>query len=75
MVLSGKEYQIMETFMAHPGMYFSAETLLANLWGADSDADINTVWVYISTIRKHMKSLGTSVTLVSRRGIGYRLEL
>lgn len=73
-VLKRKEYQIMETFMSHPGMYFSADTLLANIWGADAEADTSTVWVYISNIRKHLKVLGTKVTLSSRRGIGYRLE-
>ncbi len=73
-VLPRKEYQIMETFMSHPGMYFSAENLLDSIWGSDSDADTSSVWVYISNIRKHLKSLGTFVTLASRRGIGYRLE-
>ena len=40
----------------------------------DSEAEVNVVWVYISTLRKKLASLGTSVQIKAARGVGYSLE-
>lgn len=73
--LSKLEYQLLELFMTHPGMTFSASHLLEQVWGSDTDADVNAVWVYISYLRKKLSQLHASVTIRSKRGIGYSLEV
>ncbi|MBQ1528996.1 MAG: winged helix-turn-helix transcriptional regulator, partial [Clostridia bacterium] len=52
----------------------STERFLEKIWGYDTDAEVNVVWVYISTLRKKLASLGTSVQIKAARGVGYSLE-
>jgi len=72
--LSKLEYQLLELFMSHPGITFSAVHLLEQVWGTDTEADVNVVWVYISYLRKKLASLKANVVIRSKRGIGYLLE-
>lgn len=72
-VLPNLEYRLAETLMNNAGIYLSAEQLLTKVWGYDTDADINTVWVYISGFRKRLTALKSEVRLVSRRNVGYTL--
>ena len=72
--LANKEYQLMEIFTANPRCLFSAERLLEKIWGYDSEAEINVVWVYISNLRKKLISLGADVRIKASRNAGYLLE-
>lgn len=72
--LSGKEFQVMEMLMRSPKVVFSADRLMEKIWGWDSDAEINVVWVHISNLRKKLKSIGSSVSIYASRGLGYMLE-
>ena len=71
--LSGREYQLMELFLRSPGMLFSAERLMEKIWGWDSEAEINVIWVNISNLRKKLKSIGSHVQINASRGLGYVL--
>ena len=64
----------MEMLMTNPGQVISTERFLEKIWGYDTDAEVNVVWVYISTLRKKLASLGTSVQIKAARGVGYSLE-
>ncbi len=72
--LSNKEFQIMELLLLNAGGVLSADRILEKVWGYDTEAEINVVWVYISALRKKMKAVGTSVRIKAARGIGYMLE-
>ena len=72
--LANKEFQIMEMLMTNPGQVISTERFLEKIWGYDTDAEVNVVWVYISTLRKKLASLGASVQIKAARGVGYSLE-
>ena len=72
--LSGREFQVMELFMRSPNVVFSADRIMECVWGWDSEAEINVVWVHISNLRKKLKSIGSEVSVVASRGIGYMLE-
>jgi len=72
--LSGREYQVMELFMHSPKTVLSPDKIMERVWGWDSDAEINVVWVHISNLRKKLKSLGSAVTIHANRGLGYILE-
>lgn len=72
--LSGREFQLMELFMRSPRIVFPAERLMERIWGWDSDAEINVVWVHISNLRKKLKSVGSRVSIYANRGLGYVLE-
>lgn len=73
--LSRLEYRLLEQFMRHPGMTFSASHLLEQVWGTEVETDVNTVWVYISYLRKKLASVHSGVVIRSKRGFGYLLEV
>lgn len=72
--LSGREYQVMELFMRSPNIVFSADKIMERVWGWDSDAEINVIWVHISNLRKKLRSIGSKITIRAVRGLGYALE-
>ncbi len=72
--LSNKEFQVMEMLMMSNGRIISTETFMDRIWGYDSDAEINVVWVYISSLRKKLSLLGSRVSIKAARGVGYTLE-
>lgn len=72
--LANKEFQMMETLMANPGHLVSTERLMEKIWGYDSDAEINVVWVYISYLRKKLGALQANIQIKAARNAGYALE-
>ena len=72
--LNNKEYQLMETFMKHPGFVFSAERLMDLIWGDDCESNIDVVWTHIGFVRKKLKALGADVSIKTVRGAGYILK-
>ena len=72
--LVGKTYQMMALFMENPHILFSVQQLMDKVWGWDSEAEINVVWVNISTLRKKIAELDTSGEIRVHRGTGYSLE-
>ena len=73
--LPKQEYRLMEQLMLNHSMYLSSEDLLVKAWGYNTEADINSVWVYISYLRKRLAAMNSKVEIVSKRHIGYKLEL
>ncbi len=71
--LSNKEYQMLEMLMENPGRILSADQFMDKIWGYDSEAELNVVWVYISNLRKKLASVGTMVSIKATRGVGYSL--
>ena len=72
--LAGKEFQMMEMLMRNPRKLVSTETFMDRIWGYDSEAELNIVWVYISTLRKKLKGIDADVEIKAQRGLGYYLE-
>jgi len=73
-LLTSKEFQIMEMLMLNHNMMISLEKIMEKVWGYDSEAEINVVWTYISYLRKKLKLLESKVDIKSVRNIGYMLE-
>ena len=72
--LANKEFQMMEMLMSNPHRLIPTERFLEKIWGYDSNAEINVVWVYISYLRKKLLALGASVNIKASRNAGYSLE-
>lgn len=72
--LSNKEYQIMEMLIANPDNLISTERIMEKIWGFDSDAEVNVVWVYISNLRKKLKQIDADIEITVVRNSGYSLE-
>ena len=65
---------LLELLMLNKEAYLSTEDLLVKVWGYDTEAEVGTVWVYISYLRKRLSALNANVTIAARRNVGYRLE-
>lgn len=72
--LPNKEFQMLEMLIANPGHLISTERFMEKIWGLDSEAELNVVWVYISYIRKKLSALGANVQIKATRNQGYSLE-
>lgn len=72
--LANKEFQMMEILMSNPQHLVSTERLMERIWGYDSDAEINVVWVYISYLRKKLGALHANIQIKATRNAGYSLE-
>lgn len=72
--LSGKEFQMIEMLMSNPARLISTEQFMERIWGCDTDAEINVVWVYISYLRKKLSTIGSATEIRAIRGVGYTLE-
>ena len=74
MALGKKEFQILEMLMLVNGKTIEKERLIEKVWGFDSDAEYNTIEVYISFLRRKLSAVGAKTEIRSVRGIGYTLE-
>lgn len=72
--LGNKEFQMIELLMNSPGRLISTEQFMEKIWGYETEAEINVVWVYISYLRKKLATLGANVEIKAVRGVGYTLE-
>ena len=72
--LPKQEYRLMEQLMLNNTMFLSTEDLLVKAWGFNTETDINSVWLYISYLRKRLLAIHSRVEIVSKRNFGYKLE-
>lgn len=72
--LTAKEFDIIKYFMDRPKSVVTKDNLIAKLWGYEADVEYNNIEVYISFIRKKLTYLKSNVSIVTLRGVGYRLE-
>lgn len=72
--LTCKEFQMLEMLFKNENILVSTESFLERIWGFDTDAEINVVWVFISALRKKLASIKAEVAIKAVRGVGYKLE-
>ena len=72
--LSEKEYRILEYLIANQGQILTREQLAVKIWGFESNAEYNTVEVYMSFTRKKLQFVGAKAEIKAVRGIGYELR-
>ena len=72
--LSAKEFEVMRLLLQNPSRNLSKETILAHVWGYDSNAVENHVEVYVGFLRKKLTAIHSNVSIVAIRRLGYHLE-
>ena len=75
LALNKREFQLMEMLLLNQQQVLSSDLIMERIWGLDSDAEINVVWVNISSLRKKLQQLSSKVTIKASRGPGYQLEV
>ena len=72
--LGNKEFQMLEMLLTSPGRLISTEQFMEHIWGYETEAEINVVWVYISYLRKKLAAIEATLEIKATRGVGYTLE-
>nr|WP_275590788.1 MULTISPECIES: response regulator [Pseudomonas] len=72
MNLTSREQAVLEALIARPGRVMSKEQLAAQVFGLDQDASADAIEIYVHRLRKKLE--GSSVRIVTFRGLGYLLE-
>lgn len=69
--LTLKEFEVLRLLLSQPGVVFTRERLLSEVWGMDYDGETRTVDVHIRTLRAKLGESGNLIETV--RGVGYRM--
>jgi len=70
--LTFKEFEMLKLFMSHPGVVYSRDKLLSEIWGSEYLGESRTVDMHIKTLRQKLGEAGKHIETVI--GVGYRLE-
>lgn len=73
--LTAKEFEVLRQLMRNGERIIPKETLLARVWGFDTNAADNHVEVYMAFLRKKLRSIGSNIEITAIRRMGYHLEL
>ncbi len=75
-VLSSKEFALLEYLMRNSGRVLSKDTIMSHVWDFDADILPNTIEVYIGYLRNKIDKPFKSPNLIhTRRGFGYTLKV
>lgn len=70
--LTLKEYDLLALLISRPGIVFTREQLLNEVWGTEYDGETRTIDVHIRTLRQKLDEEGKHIDTV--RGVGYRFR-
>ena len=73
--LTAKEFDVLRQLLRSGERLIPKETLLARVWGYESNAAENHVEVYMAFLRKKLSSIGSNVRIEAVRRMGYHLEV
>jgi len=73
-VLSPKEFALLETFMRRPGQVLSRLQLIEHAWDFAYENRSNVVDVYVRYLREKVDRPFGAASLETVRGVGYRLR-
>ena len=71
-ILTYKEYALLHLFLSQPGIAFTREQLLSDVWNTEYMGETRTVDMHIRTLRQKLGAYGHIIETV--RNVGYRLE-
>ena len=74
-LLTHKEFQLLEYFMQHPTQIVSRDQILNQLWGSEADTISNVVAALMRQLRRKLSEHGCENAIETIYGIGYRLNL
>ncbi len=71
--LSKKEGTLLEIFLRNPGQILSRPILLSRVWGMEFEVEEGNLDNYIHFLRRRLKAVGSHASIMTARGVGYRL--
>ena len=70
-MLTAKEYDLLEMFMRHPRQVLTREIIFDRVWGYDFGGESNVLEVYIRYLRQKLEGEGEARLIHTVRGVGY----
>ena len=74
LVLSAKEFSLLELFMRRPGLTLSRTQLLDGAWDMAFESRSNVIDVYVRYLREKIDRPFGRDSIETIRGVGYRLR-
>lgn len=71
--LGDTEFRLLEFLARNANIAFSRAQLLERIWDYDFDGSSNIVDVYVSQLRRKLKSLGADDVITTVWGVGYKI--
>lgn len=71
--LTRKEGELLEALLRQKGEALARAALFARIWGAGAEVDDACLDTYAYYLRRRLRAVSKRVTLVTVRGVGYRL--
>jgi DNA-binding response OmpR family regulator len=72
--LTRTEYALLETLMRRPGNIVPREVLINEGWGLAADVSVDSLYVFIRSLRTKITHPGETEMLHTVRGVGYMLR-
>lgn len=72
--LTNKEFALLYKLLSYPGVVFTKQQLMDEIWGYDSETEYDTIKTYISRLRNKCAHC-LEFELVAIRGLGYKAIL
>jgi DNA-binding response OmpR family regulator len=72
-LLTPREYSLLELLMRHKGRVLSRSTIVEAIWGFDTEIEENTLDAFIRLLRNKIELTGAPRLIRTVRGIGYAL--
>jgi DNA-binding response OmpR family regulator len=73
-VLTPREFAVLEYLLRHPGQALSRTQIAERVWSWEFHGDSNIVDVYIGYLRRKLDTAGEPSAIETLRGFGYRLR-
>lgn len=73
-LLSQREYQLLDLFLQNSGNVLTREVILDRVWGIGSEVSYKNVDVTVKMLRTKLESQDGETMIHSVRGVGYRFE-
>lgn len=74
LILTAKEYTLLEIFLRHPRQVLSRSMITEQLWNTEAEAFSNVIDVYIGYLRRKLCEQGEPSVIHTVRGFGYQLR-
>lgn len=72
--LSKRLGDLLELFLRNPGQTLPRQTILLRVWGMETEVEDGNLDNYTYFLRRSLRKVGSTLRLMTVRGIGYRLE-
>jgi DNA-binding response OmpR family regulator len=74
-LLTNKEFQLLEYFMKRPNQIVTSEQIRNQLWSMDAESFSNVVAAQVRLLRRKLEAVSCSNLIETLRGLGYRFNL